>query len=524
MNDRTTDQPPDKPGDGSTTVMTGCGPVQGVVLRDVVTWKGVPYAAPPTGPLRFAPPQPPERWSTVRDCSAYGAASVQPTGPMTLARPAEVDDSEDCLTLNVWAPTDRTTPRPVFVWIHGGANIMGSTAEYIYDATNLAARQDIVVVSVNYRLGALGGLAIDEAGSLGNNDLLDTIAALGWVRDNIAAFGGDPHHVTVGGQSAGACMVCALLVSRYATGLFHQAIIASGHGSANASLDLAHLTRYLYLGELGIPLDHQVIDRLRALPLDELMRAQAGTIAELLTPYKPVEDGDIIPPVLDAFAAGHQQKVPILIGTTRDEHNLFTVLSSGHNVPPPDTPLRQRFENILLDPDPAVLDQLEELYRQLGDTDTSAWNIACTDRDWRGPQRQLAALHADSDAPVYRYDWALPSPKARGALGAAHAVDLPFFFDNLDQPGVDQLVGDDEQNPHRRLVAAQSSQTWGSFIRDGRPSSEHLPDWPRYDRTDQLTMIIGRQPAAIQDPHCERLDLWDALPAIPPLFTPYEPF
>jgi len=507
------------------SVATTLGPVRGSELAAgaVVAWKGIPYAAPPVGDLRFAPPQPAAEWSDVLDCTRFGSASVQPPGVLALARPAEVNDSEDCLTLNIWAPTDRSTPKAVFAWIHGGANLMGSSAEYVYDGTNLVAGHDIVVVSVNYRLGALGGLAVDETGSLGNNDLLDTIAALGWVRENIAGFGGDPERVTVGGESAGACMVCALLVSPYATGLFSQAIIASGHGSANAPVELAHLARDLHLDALGIRLDDSTLDRLRALPLDDVLRAQAAAVGGLGTPYKAVEDGDIIPPVLDAFGAGRQQKVPILIGTCRDEHNLFTVLGAGHNVVPSDMPLRERFARILIDPDPMLLDRLEDLYLELAGDDVSAWNVACTDRDWRAPQRALAAHHADSGAPVYHYDWAFPSTAAHGAIGAGHAVDLAFCFDNLDQPGVDQLVGDDERNPDRRLVAAQTSQAWASFVRNGRPSSEHLPEWPRYDRGDQQTMVIGAEPSVGPDPHRERLDLWDTIAAIPPLFTPYAP-
>lgn len=508
-----------------TTVSTTLGPVRGAALaeRGVVVWKGIPYAAPPVGDLRFAPPQAATAWDHLRDCSSFGSASIQPKGALRLPRPVEVVDNEDCLTLNIWAPADRSTTRAVFVWIHGGANMTGSSADHVYDGTNLAAGHDIIVVSINYRLGALGRLALADTGHVGNNDLLDTIAALGWTRDNITHFGGDPDRITVGGESAGACMVCALLVSPHATGLFHQAIIASGHGSANADIDLAHIARDIHLDALGIPLDGNTIQFLRALPIDDLLDAQAAAVAKLGTPYKAVEDGDILPPVLDAFAEGRQQQVPILVGTCRDEHNLFTVLGAGHNVVPADTPLRKRFEQILIDPDPTLLDRLEELYLSLGGDDTAAWNIACTDRDWRAPQRVLALHHADSGAPVYHYDWAFPSTAANGAIGAGHAIDLAFCFDNLDQPGIDQLVGNDQENPHRRLVAAQTSQAWASFIRDGQPTSDHLPDWPRYDRTSQQTMVIGVEPHAGPDIHRERLDLWDDIPAIPPLHTPYTP-
>lgn len=501
------------------------GTVRGATDGTVNSWKGIPYAAAPIGPLRFAAPEPHPGWSGVRDASRFGHASLQLPGPMSAGRPAEIVESEDCLNLNIWAPSDSAaSPRAVMVWVHGGANFGGSSSEWFYDGTNLARRQDIVVVSINYRLGMLGGLAFDDHATLGNNDLLDVIQAMRWVRDNIAAFGGDPTRVTIAGESAGACMISALLVSERAAGLFQQAIIASGHGQAMSDREFAHLARDLHLAKLGIPLAADTLDRLRELPVEALLRAQAATIGALKTPYKTVEDGDLVPiTVMDAFAAGVQQRVPILIGTTRDEHNLFTLFGFGHNVTPADMPLRDRFRGILIDPDEQTLDALVEQYLDLGGNEVAAWNIACTDRDWRAPQRTMAAHHADTGAPVYTYDWAFPSTLAGGALGAGHATDLPYWFDNLHQPGADQLLGNATENPRRDLVAAMSSDVWGSFVRDGHPHSPHLPDWPRYDRTSRTTMVIAPDPYIGAGLHDARLDTWDQLAAIPPLWTPYEP-
>ncbi|MEZ5378645.1 MAG: carboxylesterase family protein [Acidimicrobiales bacterium] len=507
-------------------IETSGGAVRGVTDGRVVSWKGIPYAAPPVGSLRFAPPEPHPGWSGVFDAAEFGPASPQLPGPMSVGRPNDVVESEDCLNLNVWAPaTPAEKSRAVMVWVHGGANFGGSSSEWFYDGTNLADRQDIVVVSINYRLGMLGGLSLDNDATMGNNDLLDVILAMRWVQDNIANFGGDPHRVTIAGESAGACMISDLLVSDRAEGLFEQAIISSGHGQANSDRAFAHLTRDLHLAALGETLDDGTLDRLRQQPVDALLAAQGRTIVAVKTPYKTVEDGHIVPiTVMEAFAAGKQHRVPILVGTTRDEHNLFAVLGSGHNVPPAEVPLRERFRNILVDADEAVLDELEQRYLDLVDNDeTAAWNVACTDRDWRAPQRTMALHHADSGAPVYAYDWAFPSTQVGGALGACHALDLPFWFDNLHQPGVDQLVGSASDNPQRDLVAAMSSDAWGSFVRDGRPSSEHLPDWPRYDRSGRATMVIAAEPHVGPGLHDGRLDAWDEIEAIPPLWTPYEP-
>ncbi|MFJ8021506.1 carboxylesterase/lipase family protein [Streptomyces sp. NPDC096311] len=508
----------------STTRETTCGAVRGSRTGDVVSWKGIPFAAPPVGPLRFAPPEPAVPWEGVRDGSRYGAASLQHPGfPTPLVQ--DVVQSEDCLNLNVWAPaTAEPRGRAVLVWIHGGAYLGGSGAEYWSDGTNLAGQEDIVVVSVNYRLGALGGLALDEAGTLGNNFLLDVVQALRWVRDNIAAFGGDPDRVTIGGQSAGAMIVAALVASPYAHGLFHAAIVQSGHGTGNAPRASAHRARDLVVSELGIARDDHMMERLLAADVADLIRAQQKAAEEMITPFKPVTDGDILPlPVIGLFAAATQQSVPLLLGTTRDEHNLFAAMGWGHGTGQV-TPLRERLEQVLIDPEPAVVEELIAVYQELArsdgldwNPDDAAWNILRTDLDWRGPQRDLAAFHADIGAPVYRYEFAFRTPVDGGVLGAAHALDIPFVFGNLDQPGMAARTGDDVASPARRKVAAQCTQAWGSFVRDGRPESQHLPQWPRYERDRQEIMVLGSEPMVVTDPHVQRLDVWKKLATIPPL-------
>ncbi|HEX4214163.1 MAG TPA: carboxylesterase family protein [Candidatus Dormibacteraeota bacterium] len=494
-------------------VETAAGTVEGVRTGAVTSWKGIPYAAPPVGPLRFAPPRPAVPWTGVRDCTRYGPISLQPDpDPLAVWIPAceaaffipDAVQAEDCLNLNVWSPSGGGSGRhAVYLWIHGGAWVIGSGTAPWTDGSRLAASEDIVVVSLNYRLGALGALAVDEEARLGNDFLLDTIAALSWIRENIAAFGGDRDRVTVGGESAGAMMVCALLASPRARDLFHGAIVQSGHGSADAGVEAAHRARDLFLRELGPGSEAPTLERLRAAAVPDLMDAQRRMRREMITPFRPVVDGDVLPlPVIDAL--------------NRDEHNIFEAIGWGYGVGE-EVPLRRRLERMLLEPDPALLDELTAAYRGLAATDQAVWNLLRTDLDWRLPQRDLAAFHADTGAPVYRYEFDFRSPVRGGVLSASHAMDIPFPFGNLDQPGVDELTGDDGESPGRRRVATQCRQAWGSFVRDGRPSSEQLPEWPRYERDRRETTVIGPDPSAGSDPHASRLDRWREVSRVPPL-------
>lgn len=510
-----------------TRVDTAAGTVEGERIAGVTSWKGVPYAAPPVGRLRFAPPQPPAPWTGVRDCSRNGPISMQPdpdplavwipSGEAAFFAPGAVQ-SEDCLNLNIWAPSGwETAKRAVYLWIHGGAWVTGSGTAPWTDGTRMAAEEDIVVVSLNYRLGVLGGLAADEAGSLENDFLLDEVAALGWIHENISAFGGDPDRVTAGGESAGAMIVCALAAMPAAHGLFHGGIIQSGHGSAGAGVGTAHRARDLFLRELGGSADAESLERLRTEDLAVLMGAQRRMRREMITPFRPVTDGVLLPMrVIDAFSAGVEERVPLLLGTNRDEHNIFEAVGWGHGVGAA-IPLRQRLEPMLLDPAPGLLDELAATYLDLPDGEQAAWNALRTDLDWRLPQRELAGFHVDAGAPVYRYEFDLRSPVRGGVLSVSHAMDIPFPFDNLDAPGAEDLTGDDGECPARREVAVRCRQAWGSFVREGRPRSEHLPEWAPYDRDGQEVMVIGAEPAIGSDAHAQRLDRWRGVSRVAPL-------
>jgi para-nitrobenzyl esterase len=321
----------------ATIVEVSSGRLEGIREDGVLVFRGIPFARPPLGPLRFEPPQPVEPWSGVRDATRFGPAAVQTKdliGPTVgFDQPASAEDS---LTLNVWTPGTDGTRRPVLVWIHGGAFTIGSGSQRVFGSTTLARRGDAVIVTINYRLGALGFLRLSatslgrELTATGNEGLLDQVAALEWVRREIARFGGDPDNVTIFGESAGSISCSLLLTMPRARGLFHRAILQSGPPTLVAPPALSGRVAQVVLEKLGDAAGSAA--RLRELPVDAIRRAQAEVILELGLetrgmPFRPCADGDLVPAdPLAAIADGCAREVSVLVGTTRDEMKLFALL------------------------------------------------------------------------------------------------------------------------------------------------------------------------------------------------------
>ncbi len=291
----------------------------------VIEWRGVPYAAPPVGDLRFRPPEPARPWAGVRDATRFGAAAAQAFSPLqALVGGVPGEASEDCLFLNIFAPAAAGAGRPVMVWIHGGAFVGGSGSSRWYDGSRFAAHDEVIVVTFNYRLGSLGFLDLGQAcpGSA-NCGLLDQLAALRWVQDNIAVFGGDPDQVTVFGESAGAMSIGLMLTMPLARGLFQRAILASGTGASTRSAEQARQVTADVLAAFG-----GTVDELLVAPVEQILAAQTavtgGSDATGYMCFRPVVDGDIIPaPADEAIAAGQSADIPVLIGTNRDEMTMF---------------------------------------------------------------------------------------------------------------------------------------------------------------------------------------------------------
>ena len=499
-----------------TVVTTTAGDVEGLAESGLQVFRGIPYAKPPVGELRLRGPVDVEPWTGVRSAHEFGcwAPQADPVTTLTGQMPGRRD--EDCLSLNVWTPgTDGA--RPVMVWIHGGGFINGSGASALYDGSRLAARGDVVVVTVNYRLGVLGFLAhrelADEAcgGAAGNWGLLDQVAALRWVRDNIAAFGGDPGNVTIFGESAGGMSVADLLVMPSARGLFRRAIVQSGPPNAT-TMDRAEEVAAKLVAELGVA----SVAALRDVPTDAILAAQAKLVAERRAaglPLVPVVDGVSIPtPPLQALAEGAAHGVDVLIGTNRDEAKMFMVADPA-NRDPDEGVLRRRMEAIFrandIDTSPDdVIDGYREARAARGEAvdPRELWSAIETDRMFRiGSVRAADALSANgSRTHMYLFTW--ESPAMRGALGACHALEIPFVFGTLASPGIDKFAG---SGPDADRLSEQMMDAWLAFARTGDPNNEGASvPWPAYDDSRRATMVFGIDPHVVDAPYDEERALW----------------
>ncbi|UDY35332.1 carboxylesterase/lipase family protein [Dermatobacter hominis] len=482
-----TESAPAAHGDGDHVVVTTThGALRGEWRGGVARFAGIPFAAPPVGDLRFRPPAPASPWEGERDATAFGAVSPQNPSMMDALFGGEAEPwDEDCLHLNVWtpdpAPADGAA-RPVMVWIHGGGFEMGSGSSPIYDGTRFA-EDGVVFVSLNYRLGSLGFLDLSsvdpaESGS-GNVGLLDQVAALEWVRDNIASFGGDPRDVTIFGESAGSMSVSLLLTVERAAGLFHRAIAQSGGLMAkqpeHATADTAE-----FLAAAGV----ETVAELRALPVEELLKAHAAlSAARLADPqaviertgspvaflaFTPVADGVVVPSdPLGAVAAGSAAGVDLIVGTNLEEWKLFAMLTPAIDG---DDGLRSRLALVTEDVDGAIAAYAED---HPGATTADLDCALLTDVVFRIPASELAdAQAAHATVRQYRFDWR--STAWGGMLGAAHAIEIPFVFDMVSDHRIHVLIGPDAPAG----LAAAVHDAWVSFAVDGAPTIAGLGEWP----------------------------------------------
>lgn len=487
---------------------TAEGRLRGRVDGKLHVFQGVPYARPPIAELRFAAPQPQPRWDGVRDALANGP--IAPQGKSRLAHVMgdfERPQSEDCLTLNVWAPaaevagrsTARPAGRPVMVWLHGGAYMSGAGSLDWYDGSRLAERGDLVVVSVNYRLGALGFLRLAGVAE-GNMGLLDQIEALGWVKRNIAAFGGDPDKVTVFGQSAGGSSIAAMLTMPRAKGLFRQAILQSpAMGRPTRPAAEADELGARYLALTGTEAGAGCAAAMRALPVERLLDAQGRLARALHTPtfaslpFMPVADGEHIEkPVTSALAAGSAAGIPTLIGTTREEMAAF--LCTDPTIANADEALlRQVFETTLGDGFETLL---ADYRRSRASTSNAALlGDLLSDAVFRVGSLRFAASQAAVDTPcwVYQFDW--QSPKG---FEACHCIEIPFVFGNPDAWQHAPMVEGIDAATRDGLTRAMQD-AWIAFTRSGNPNHDALPRWAPYEPTRRTTMRFDRISGPIDD-------------------------
>jgi para-nitrobenzyl esterase len=475
-------------------VQTEAGELRGSVENGVAVFRAVPYAAPPVGELRFAPPRPVPAWQGVRDATREGP--IAPQGRSRLARVMgdfQSPQSEDCLTLNVWTPSADSAKRPVLVWIHGGAYSSGAGSLAWYAGDRFAASGDVVAVSINYRLGALGFLCLPGV-SPGNLGLLDQIAALRFVRDNIAAFGGDPDNVTVVGQSAGAASIAILMTMRPADGLFRRAILQSApFGRISRSLDDAHRIGRRYVEVLG--LKPEDASRLKSVPVPDLIAAQ-GELARLekkfanaLAPFWPVVDGDIFPgEVAPALKAGAGSTIDMMIGTTREEMAAFYCIDD-EIAKADQAAIDGVFASVFKNNQQRHHDEFRRM--RAAKTNASLLGDLMTDAMFRIGSLHMAEWRADQGRPtyVYEFDWQSPA-----GFESCHCLEIPFVFDNLPAWKDSPMLKGGKPAEMKGLAEAMHP-AWIAFAKTGKPGHPHLPEWPVYRRDDRMTMrfdsVIG---------------------------------
>ncbi|WP_445269295.1 carboxylesterase/lipase family protein [Streptomyces sp. DSM 41634] len=485
-------------------VNTRSGPIRGVVEDDLAVFKGVPYAAPPVGSLRWLPAQPHPGWSGVLDASSYGPASPQAVreGDPVLGSHGLPPFDEDCLTLNVWTPGADDARRPVLVWIHGGAFLSGSGAMPNYSGETFARDGDLVVVNLNYRLGPLGLLYFesDDGAEHGNVWLTDQIAALRWVQDNIAAFGGDPGNVTVAGQSAGALSTAALAGHGDGGGggrLFRRAVLQSVPLGMPLSTPAASLARTAaYLESAGA----KDIDELRTAPWPSLVEATAGLLGDTAewghwtVPFLPVLDGSTArrQPV-ENLLDGPGADIDVLIGWTREE--------SGFSFALGETYASATREQVLARARDTFGDGAADAYAAYEAARPGARPVdvlidLSTDELFRKPTLAFAEARAARGRPVWAYEFDFPTPAHEGRLGAPHCLELPFVFDNFGAwshapflAGMDTRIRDG--------LARTMHRAWISFIHTGDPNHPAMPRWDRYDLRSRTTMRFDTVTTAV---------------------------
>ncbi|MFJ9696989.1 carboxylesterase/lipase family protein [Kitasatospora sp. NPDC101183] len=482
---------PDQP-----VVRTTEGALRGRLDRGLAVFRGVPYARPPVGALRFAAPAPPEPWEGVREAAEFGPVVPQ-SGPITSPVPSE---GTDWLTLDVCTPDPGAAGLPVLVWLHGGGFIAGTSGDPLYDPTALASA-GLVVVAVNYRVGAEGFLLLE--GAPANRAFLDQTAALHWVRRNIARFGGDPALVTVAGQSAGAGSVAAMTVMPAARGLFRRAVAHSVPGNLAtpelASDVAAVLARRVGAAPTAASLAEVDPWRLASAVTDlgaELPKhlARWGRLAQTGIATVPVLDGEVLPCVPWTDLA---DGVELLVGHTRDEFRLFTVLSGRLGT---FTEEEARTALRLLAPPPDGIAAYRAAYPEAG------WEALLeavgSDAIFRMPSLHLAEANSRAGGSSYLFELALPAAGLGGVLGACHGLDVPLSFGTLDAPTARQFLGDPPP-PAATEVSREIRRAWVSFAATGDPG------WPAYEDGEQLTRVLDAPSRTARYPEQAARAIWE---------------
>jgi para-nitrobenzyl esterase len=498
---------------------TTYGRVRGTEVSGIKIFKGIPYGATTTGQNRFMPPVAPAKWSGVRDALAYGSSAPQSepgarraASAIAVAAAGLPAESEDCLVLNVWTPAVRDNrKRPVMFWCHGGGFATGSGSSPVTEGLNLARRGDVVVVTINHRLNVLGFTSLEEAGgpefaSSGDVGMLDIVAALRWVRDNIAEFGGDPNTVMIFGQSGGGRKVSTLLAMPSAKGLFHRAIIESGATLRLVEPDQGTRVARELMTTLGIPKER--VRDLQSVPIDRMMSAyfevvRRMNVDQMTQGFSPLADGTEVHHPFHPTASTVSADVPVMLGSTRTE---LTSSAQEADFSLTDAAMRGRVRQLIGN----AADSAIQVYQKAnpGATASDIYFLIASDYRYSGPVMKIAERRAAlGKGPVYLYYFRWETPVDGGRLKSPHTIEIPFAFDNVQ--AAKRLTGG---GPEAMALADKVSDTWIAFAKTGNPNQPKMPRWPAFNGKERPTMVFNTESRVVNDPIKEqRLTMWKAL-------------
>ena len=496
--------------DVSTSVETSDGKIRGLSSNGAQSFKGIPYAATTAGANRFLPPQKPVAWAGVRDMRDFGHSAPQ--------LPASNDDlgnwysalqptAEDCLSLNVWTASS-TGKRPVMVWLHGGAWVSCAGSAPGFDGTVLARDGDVVVVTINHRLNIFGYIKLDDPderfAQSGNAGVLDIVAALKWVRDNIAAFGGDPANVTIFGQSGGGAKVSAMLACPAAQGLFHKAIAESCSGSLRlATQEEAAANAHGLAQKLEI--ERPTAAALQAVPMEKLIPLLRG----MPPVFRPVLDGITFPAnPFDPAAPAGANSIPTIFGNAATETTLYMAANMA-NFSLDAAEVARRIGRFLKT-DEGATKRIIDAYRDAMPDATPSTIMAAVTTDYtyrRGTTLEAILQSRAASAAVYTYVFDWRTPVRDGLLQSPHTLEVPFVFGTA--PVAANLVS---SGPHIAPLTKMMVATWSAFARRGDPSNPLLPNWPRYSAEGSNTMLLSLESKVVSNPDGERRKALDGLP------------
>jgi para-nitrobenzyl esterase len=502
--------------DRRTVVRTRSGDIEGTFEDQQYVFKGVPYAAPPVGNLRWLPPQPVQPWTGIRSAREFGRICPQnqlPGAAVIASLAINEPQDEDCLFLNIWTPNLDDVRRPVMIWIHGGAFVIGAGSQTMYLRNTLVPRGDVVLVSINYRLGALGFMNLKEVTggripASGCEGLLDQIAAIEWVRDNIKGFGGDPDNITVFGESAGGMSIGCLMGMPAAQGRFQKGILESGAANTVISFEESSAIAAQFLDILK--LKGKDVDAMRSLTIEQLMSTQQKLsnimIAKdsRITPFQPVVDGVALPDVpIKSIKKGFASGIKTLAGTNLEEFKFFNAMDPNFRKIE-ESDLILRLEG-LIPPEhvSSVIAAYRKSQKKRGEKASAGDVLSAiqTDLMFRMPALRLVEAQCNNNQPAYNYLFTWKSPAMKGAFGSCHALEVGFVFGNYDNT----FCG---SGPDADALSRKIQDAWVAFARTGNPSCDSVGIWEPYGNS-RTTMILDKTCHPENAPYEDERSIWD---------------